>query len=190
MSADTGELHQRFLTYVLPHLDTLYRCAVRLTGSRPDAEDLVQETCIRAFAAIDELRDPRASKAWLFTIMRRTYRRCWKEDPYRRTVESVEDLEAAALNSREVLYEYYEHDLTYDRLMEGEIRRAIAALPLPYREVLVLAHIGQCSYREMAHVLGVPVGTIMSRLYRGRRQLRQRLRAYTRLHEPPVGTEP
>lgn len=190
MGAHTGALHQQFLTCVLPHLDTLYRCAVRLTGSRSDAEDLVQETCLRAFAAIDELRDPGASKAWLFTIMRRTYRRCWKEDPYRRTVESVEDLEAAALHSREILYEYYEHDLAYDKLMEGEIRQALAALPLPHREVLVLAHIGRCSYREMAHVLAVPVGTIMSRLYRARRQLRQRLRAYARSPEPLGGTEP
>lgn len=171
---------EKFLAYVLPHLDTLYRCAVRLTGSGPDAEDLVQETCLRAFAGVDKLRDTGACKAWLFTIMHRTHRRCWMEDPYHRSVRSVEDLEAVAVDVREALYDYYEHDPVYENLVRDEIRQALRALPIPYREAVILAHIAQLSYREMAHVLRVPVGTVMSRLYRGRRLLQASLRHYAR----------
>lgn len=171
---------EKFLDYILPHLNTLYRCAVRLTGSPADAEDLVQETCLRAFTAIDELRDTRAGKAWLFTIMYRTHRRRWREDPYRRSVRSVEDLEAAAIDFQEALYDSYEHDPPTAHLVRDEIRRAVAALPIRYRDVVILAHIAGLSYRDMAGVLGVPVGTIMSRLARGRRLLRASLRAYAR----------
>lgn len=180
---------EKFLAYILPHLDTVYRGAVRLTGSRADAEDLVQETCLRAFAAIDKLRDPDASRAWLFTIMHRIYRRSWRKNPDRRAVPSVEDLEAAFVDFREVLYDHYEQDPGYGRLMRNEVRQAIAALPFVYREVVILAHIGQCSYREMARILGVPVGTIMSRLNRGRRMLRASLREYAR-EQPPAQGQP
>lgn len=181
---DSLDPRERFETHVLPHLDTLYRAALRLTGQVADAEDLVQETCLRAFAAIGQLRDASSSKAWLFKILRTTYLRRWGEDPYRQNALSLADMESALVDLREVAYDRYENDTAYARLAGADIRRAIAALPLPYREAIVLAHGAGFSYREMARILDIPLGTVMSRLYRGRRMLRASLREYARVQPP------
>lgn len=180
---------EKFETHLLPHLDALYRAALRLAGQVADAEDLVQETCLRAFAAIGQIRDVASSKAWLFKILRTTYLRRWGQDPYRRNVRNVADLESALADLREVLYDHYENDPAYARLVAAEIRAAITALPLPYREALVLADVGKFSYREVGRILEIPLGTVMSRLYRARRMLRATLRDYARV-SPPRQREP
>lgn len=186
---DSRDAREKFEAHVLPHLDTLYRAAVRLAGQVPDAEDLVQETCLKAFAAIGQLRDVSSSKAWLFKILRTTYLRRWGKDPYQRYVVNLSDLESASAAFREVVYDRYENDTAYARLVRSEIRRAIAALPFPYREAIVLAHVAGFSYREMVRILDVPLGTVMSRLYRGRRMLRASLREYARVQPPlPEGS--
>ncbi len=182
---DAEDPREKFETYILPHLDALYRSALRLAGRVADAEDLVQETCLKAFAAIGQVKDVGSSKAWLFKILRTTYLRRWVEDPYRRHVLNLADLESALVDLREVAYDRYENDTAYARLVGADIRRAIAALPLPYREAIVLAHGAGFSYREMARILDIPLGTVMSRLYRGRRMLRASLREYARLQPSP-----
>lgn len=174
------DTHKRFETCVLPYLDLLYRAALRLAGQKADAEDLVQESCLRAFAAIDQLRDVENSKAWLFRILRTTYLRKWEGDPYRKRIVGVEDLELTLSDFRETLQDPYESDPLYVHLVGVEIRKAISALPLPYREAVVLADVAGFAYREMAQILEVPLGTVMSRLYRGRRMLRAALRDYAR----------
>ena len=95
--------HKRFEAYVLPYLDLLYRAALRLAGQKADAEDLVQESCLRAFAAMDQLRNVESCKAWLFKILRSTYLRQWGEDPYRKRVIGVDDLESSLADMTEVL---------------------------------------------------------------------------------------
>lgn len=170
--------HERFKAYALPNLDLLYRAAARLVEQKTDAEDLVQETCLRAFAAIDRLRDVNSCKTWLFKILRSVYLRRWVEDPYRARVMGVEDLETTLADFRESLHEPYEADPQYIHLVRVEIRKAISALSLPYREAVVLADVAGFTYREMAEILEVPLGTVMSRLYRGRRMLRAALRDY------------
>lgn len=172
------EPYKRFEAYVLPYFDLLYRAALRLAGQKADAEDLVQETCLRAFAAIDQLRNVESCKAWLFKILRSTYLRQWGEDPYRTRVIAVEDLESTLADMMEVLHDPYESDPPYVHLVGVDIRKAVLALPLPYREAVVLADVAGFSYREMAQILGVALGTVMSRLYRGRRMLRAALRDY------------
>lgn len=174
------DAHKRFETYILPYLDLLYRAAVRLAGQKADAEDLVQETCLKAFAAIDQLRNVESCKAWLFKILRSTYLRQWGEDPYRERVVGVEDLESTLTDMTEVLQDPYESDPLYAHLVRVEIRKAISALPLPYREAVVLADVVRFTYREMSQILEIPLGTVMSRLYRGRRMLRAALRDYAR----------
>lgn len=170
--------HKRFETYVLPYLDLLYRAAIRLAGQKADAEDLVQESCLRAFAAIDRLRDVESCKAWLFKILRSTYLRQWGEDPYRQRVVGVEDLESTLADMTQVLQDPYESDPLYAHVVGVEVRQAICALPFPYREAVVLADVVRFTYGEMAQILDVPLGTVMSRLYRGRRMLRAALRDY------------
>lgn len=169
---------KRFEAYVVPNLDLLYRSATRLVGQGADAEDLIQATCLRAFAAIGRLRDVASCKAWLFKILRSTYLRRWREDPYRAKVMGVEDLESTLADFRETLHEPYEREPLYVHLVGVEIRAAIFDLPLPYREAVVLADVAGFTYKELSEILEVPLGTVMSRLYRGRRMLRAALREY------------
>lgn len=176
--ATVEDRRKKFEAFVLPHLDILYRAAVRLVGQRADAEDLVQESCLRAFAGIDRLREVESCKAWLFTIMRSSYLRRWGEDPYRARVVGVENLEATLADMKDVLHDPYEIDPPYLHVVGLEIQNAITALPLTFREAVVLADVARLSYREMARILEIPLGTVMSRLYRGRRMLRATLRDY------------
>jgi RNA polymerase sigma-70 factor (ECF subfamily) len=162
----------RFETHVQVHIDDLYRAALRLTGGAADAEDLVQETCLRAFRALDQLRHPEAAKVWVFSILRSTFLRQVERRPGRHALVSLEDIEGGHLTPGEALREAYEGFLPMRESLLQETRQAILTLPMTYREAVILNHIGGFSYREMATILGVPVGTVMSRLFRARRMLR------------------
>jgi RNA polymerase sigma-70 factor (ECF subfamily) len=159
---------RRFEAQVLPHLPDLYRAARRLTGTTPDAEDLVQETCLRAFRALDQLRSADAAKAWVFTVLRSVFlRNAARWLPRAADREPVEGDSWAP-------YGDDRHSPWRVALIE-EARHAIQRLPVAFREVTVLAHIGGFSYREIAEILGIPVGTVMSRLFRARELLRAAL---------------
>lgn len=174
---------QRFEEQVLVHLDALYRAALRLTGKAADAEDLVQETCLRALQAFDQLQHPRAARAWVFAILRSVFLRQAGRRSRQPARLSLEDLDGAVLG-----HALGEEDASPVRqaLLE-EVRRATLTLPVPYREALILAHVGGFSYREMAHILEVPLGTVMSRLFRARRMLRA---ALTEPTGQPASVEP
>lgn len=160
----------------MPYLNDLYRAALRLTGKPPEAEDLVQETCLRAFQSLDQLRHPGAAKVWVFSILRSIYLRQMERRSLQPMFVSLEDLEASLLNPSEALRDLYEIYSPRRETLREEIRQAILKLPLPYREAIILAHIAGLSYREMARILEVPMGTVMSRLFRARRMLRTSLR--------------
>ncbi len=168
--ANAAEL-QRFEEQVLVHLETLYRVALRLTGKVADAEDLVQETCLRAFQAFGQLKHPGAARAWVFAILRSVFLRQAGRRSRQPARLSLEDLDGTVLA----------HALRADdaspvrHTLLQEVRRATLNLPIPYREALILAHVGGFSYREMAHILEVPLGTVMSRLFRARRMLQASL---------------
>src|SRR5262249_54898268 len=164
--ADASKL-RRFEEQVLPHLDALYRAAVRLTGNAPDADDVTQETCLRAFRAFDQLKQPREARAWVFAILRSVFLRHAERRSHPAAGMSVDDVDGAALEPS-----LWDRDASpVQQALLQEVRRATLSLPLPYREALVLAHVGGFSYREMARILEVPLGTIMSRLFRARRML-------------------
>lgn len=167
---------QRFEELVLPHLDDLYRTALRLAGKAAEAEDLVQETCLRAFQCLDQLRHPGAAKVWVFSILRSIYLRQAERGPSPHTLLSFEDVDASLLVPSEAVRDLYESYSPWREAVRQEIRQTILRLPLPYREALVLAHVAGFSYKEMARILEVPMGTVMSRLFRARRMLRTSLR--------------
>jgi RNA polymerase sigma-70 factor (ECF subfamily) len=169
---------RRFDEHIAPHLTTLYRAALRLVGTVEDAEDLVQETCLRAFRALDQLRDPPAAKVWVFAVLRSVFLRR-TEQRGAHVVVSVDDLDAATRSPGPIVRQ---EDSPLQHVLLEEVRQATLALPLVYREAIVLAHIAGFSYREMAEILEVPVGTVMSRLFRGRRLLRQALAETSRRH--------
>ena len=161
----------RFAAYVLPELDVLGRVALSLTRSAPDAEDLVQETLLRAYRAIDRF-DGRYPRAWLLTIMRNAQvNRVRRKRP-----ELLRDPEDAVRTMSDT---DGEGSTTEDRVMHGQfdsvVEVAFNELPLKFREVVELVDLNQLSYQEAADVLEVPVGTVMSRLHRGRKRIRDHL---------------
>jgi RNA polymerase sigma-70 factor (ECF subfamily) len=158
---------EEFEAEALPHLNDLYRTSVRLVTDRGAAEDLVQEVYLQAWKSYDRYEPGTNCRAWLFKILFN------KLDHYRRRQRSQWKFiaESDALIEESLRYEPpVEHDLR-----DEDVLRALEQVPPRYREVVLLADVEEFSYREIAQVLGVPVGTVMSRLSRGRRQLRSLL---------------
>jgi RNA polymerase sigma-70 factor (ECF subfamily) len=168
---------RRFEVDVLVHLEDLYRVALRLTGNATEAEDLTQDTCLRAFERMDQLRSPAAGRVWAFTILRSIFLR--RIERQARSA-SLDVIDSPLLEAGEVLQDTYEALRPIQETPLGEVRQALDRLPLPYREPLVLAHVGGFSYKEISEILTIPLGTVMSRLFRARRLLRSELREPTR----------
>jgi RNA polymerase sigma-70 factor (ECF subfamily) len=168
---------RRFEADVLVHLEDLYRVALRLTGNAAEAEDLTQDTCLRAFERMDQLRSPAAGRVWAFTILRSIFLR--RIERQARSA-SLDVIDSPLLEAGEVLQDTYEALRPIQDTPLGEVRQALDRLPLPYREPLVLAHVGGFSYKEISEILAIPLGTVMSRLFRARRLLRTELREPTR----------
>jgi len=169
----TTDTDARFNEYVTPELDVLYRVALSITRKPADAEDLVQDTLLRAYRAIDRF-DGRYPRAWLLTIMRNAQiNRVRRKRP-----ELLNDPDETM--SR-VADESPDGGSAEDHALHDEfaapIQIAMAALPEKFRRVVELVDIHQLSYAEAAEALGIPVGTVMSRLHRGRRNIRQALEA-------------
>jgi len=164
---------RRFERHVLVYLDDLYRAALRLTRRAPDAEDLVQETCLRAFRALDQLEHLSAARAWLFAILRSTSLREFERRSTRARLLTSQDLERAAWSRAEATRDSSVHFVPIQATLLHEARHAILKLPAPYREAIILNHLGGFSYPEMARILAVPMGTVMSRLFRGRQRGRR-----------------
>lgn len=177
MSSDqnSGPVGQdaRFAEYVVPELEVMYRVAQSITRNPTDAEDLVQDTLIRAYRAIERF-DGRYPRAWLLTIMRnaqinrvRRKRPELMRDPDE-TMSRVADESPDAADAESQLL---------DQEFEAPIEDALNALPDKFRRVVELVDLNQLSYQEAADALGIPVGTVMSRLHRARRNIRQHLEA-------------
>lgn len=174
----TDELLSEFEETALPYIDELYCAALRYTKNERDAEDLVQETVLKAFSFFHRFEKNTNCRAWLFKILTNTfinqYRRRTKEreilgDEYVRTVE-----ENFFSRDSAAFYQDPERGLS-SRLMSDEVKQALVALPPEFRSVVVLADLLGFAYKDVAHVLDCPVGTVMSRLFRGRKQMRRQL---------------
>ena len=162
----SGDHNERFRSVVLPYLDDAYSLARWLTGSRADSEDVVQDACLRALRGIGGFSHGNA-RAWVLTIVRHTtYSWLHKNRPA--AVVVVEDFEAIErTHSIELDTETPETALIAQE-NATLLETAIATLPAPLRETLVLREVQELSYREIAEVTGVPIGTVMSRLARAR----------------------
>lgn len=173
-----GDLQDRFIRDALPLLDQLYRAARRYTRNPIDAEDLVQETMVKAYASFHTYRDGTNVKAWLFRIMTNTWINSYRT-AQRRPDEVLTDvfddaqLATAALHADS--YSPSAELAALESMPDDDVRRAVAALPEEQRLVVYYAGVEGFRYREIAEILDVPVGTVMSRLHRGRRRLRELL---------------
>jgi RNA polymerase sigma-70 factor (ECF subfamily) len=174
-----AELSARFERDVVPLRDLLYRHAFRMSHNHADAEDLVQETVMRAYTHFDSFRSGTNVKAWLLRIMTNTYINSYRKKRRQPTQYSAEDLtdqyltEANARSAASELRSAEDHAL--DLLPDNDIKAAMQALPGQFREVVYYADVEGFRYKEIAALTNVPHGTVMSRLHRGRRQLRMML---------------
>jgi RNA polymerase sigma-70 factor (ECF subfamily) len=172
---------REFEEVALVHLDALYRTALRLTGSRAEADDVVQETFLRALKSFDRFNPGTNCRAWLFTIMRNAFlnrmraasREVLEDDMDRHEAERTSAATAGVPSPEETFFQ---------TVLHGDVDRALKELPLVFREAVILADLEGLSYREMADVLACPIGTVMSRLSRGRRLLRAALLRFAREH--------
>ena len=171
---------ERFEGLALPHLPHLYRLAVHLTGAAADAEDLVHETYVKGLHAFGSLRDTARIRPWLSRILTRLVLDRQRAGVREIAVGDLIELDRFSLYDR-VWDEDplpYSDDLHRDFLAQfpdEDVRRALLALPEAYRVPLVLLYVEEPTYRELAEMLGCPVGTIMSRLYRARKILEREL---------------
>lgn len=166
----------------LVHLDSLYHVALRLTRNRAEAEDVVQETCLRAFRGFERFDPGTNCRAWLFTILRNVF-----FNRVRSRGREVLESEMGSLDAAETAIDTgVERSSPEERFLQsvlhGDVDRAVKMLPLTFREAVVLVDLEGLSYREAAEVLGCPMGTVMSRLFRGRALLRRTLGHFARAH--------
>ena len=174
-----AELSARFEREVIPLRDLLYRHAFRMSHNHADAEDLVQETVMRAYAGFGSFRSDTNLKAWLFRILTNTYINGYRKkrrQPMQYSTEDLTDQYLTEANARSAASELRSaEDHALDLLPDNDIKAAMQALPAQFREVVYYADVQGLRYLEIAALTNVPRGTVMSRLHRGRRQLRMLL---------------
>jgi len=172
---------EAFRIEVMPHVQTLFGAALRLTRSSMDAEDLVQETYLKAFRSHEQFEMGTNSKAWLFRILTNTF-----INKYRRRIKEREILDSemktkAVFASVEIGHRALDmtpENIMMDRFLSDEVLRALRKVPIDFRVVVVFSDIYGFSYKEIAEVVAIPIGTVMSRLFRGRRLLQDQLFDY------------
>ncbi len=179
-----GDRSREFEEVALVHLDALYRSALRLTHNRSEAEDLVQETCLRAFRGFHRFNPGTNCRAWLFTILRNAFLNRIRQAGHDVLVGESADLESMAFPrvAETLPARGHPDEEFFQTVLHGDVDRALKALPLPLREVVILADLEGLAYKEIAQVVGCPIGTVMSRLSRGRGLLRQALGRFAQEH--------
>lgn len=176
MGTDADDKRRSFEKEAIPFLDTVYRVALRLAGDPSQADDLTQETMLKAYRAWHQYKQGTNVRAWLLTILRHTFINEYRRDKSRGTTVDVAEYEQFT-----VFHDVQEVDPEgrfFDQIVDDEVVRAIDQLPEEFRECIVLSDIGELSYAEVADIMKIPVGTVKSRLYRARQALQRLLYEY------------
>ena len=174
-----------FDSQTMPYVDSLYNTAYRMTGNSQDAEDLVQETFFKAYKYYDKFEEGTNLKAWLFKILKNTFINNYRKKKLEPRSVEFSDIE----DSFEKIVRHDPDEQPRDpesrylaSVMDQGVKKALEGLPDDYRMVVILADLEDFSYKEIAEILECPVGTVMSRLYRGRKLLEKALMRYGRAH--------
>ncbi|HYK66125.1 MAG TPA: sigma-70 family RNA polymerase sigma factor [Patescibacteria group bacterium] len=184
--ADKGgsgaDRRKRFEDEALPHLDALYTMALRLVRNADDAGDLLQETVLRAYRFFHQFESGTNCRAWMLTILfnnfRNGYRKSSREQPASSADEFERKVEAESLRLDPAGAN--PESLVSGQMMEGEVEAALTALPEEFREAILLVDVEELSYQEVSGVLNIPIGTVKSRVSRGRAMLRDALTAFAK----------
>ena len=170
-----------FEEQALPFLDQLYAAAMRMTRNPSDAQDLVQETFVKAFAAFAQYEQGTNLKAWLYRILTNTFINLYRKkqrEPYQGTIDELEDWQLGGAESTTAMSGRSAEAEAIDHLPDSAVKDALQSIPEDFRLAVYFADVEGFSYQEIAEIMKTPIGTVMSRLHRGRRLLRELLAGY------------
>jgi RNA polymerase sigma-70 factor (ECF subfamily) len=177
------DLRALFEEQALPFIDQLYAAGLRMTKNPADAQDLVQETFAKAFAAFRQFEQGTNLKAWLYRILTNTFINSYRKkqrEPYQSAIDELEDWQLGGAESTTATSSRSAEAEAIDHLPDSAVKDALQAIPEDFRLAVYFADVEGFSYQEIADIMKTPVGTVMSRLHRGRRMLRERLTDYAR----------
>ncbi len=175
--------HAEFEAEAMPHMDILYNFALRTTGDADDAKDLLQETFLKAYRFWDKYEKGTNIRAWLFRIMKNSYINRYRKESREPDKVDYEDVENFYDSIRDDSKETSDlQQRMFGNLLGDEVTTALQEMPDDFRTVVILCDIEGLTYEEIAEFLNCPIGTVRSRLHRGRKMLQARLHRYARAH--------
>ncbi len=181
LSTSTVQKHKDFEKEMLPHMDALYNFALKMTGNRDDADDLLQDTYLKAYRFLDKYEKGTNPKAWLFRIMKNSYINKYRKEskePDKVDYDEIKDfyniIRAESTDPNDL------GEKLFGNLLDDDVTKALESLPEDFRTVVILCDIEGLTYEEIADLVEVPIGTVRSRLHRGRKMLRARLFDYAK----------
>jgi RNA polymerase sigma-70 factor (ECF subfamily) len=183
MTTVTEDLGPLFESQALPYMDQLYAAALRMTRNPSDAEDVVQETYAKAYASFHQFTPGTNLKAWLYRILTNTFINTYRKkqrEPYQGTIDELQDWQLGGAESTTARSSRSAEAEAIDHLPDSAVKDALQAIPEDFRMAVYFADVEGFAYQEIADIMKTPIGTVMSRLHRGRRMLRDLLADYAR----------